>query len=311
MHPVVLDCPAGTGHTNGPWHPESPERQMALEALFERMERKGEIAVEPIAPTGEIGFYEGPHEASYLRLLSEVVADPANPARLDPDTGVSRASISALRASAAALSKILAAYEGGRGLFFLCERPPGHHALPDRAMGFCLVNHVATLAWKIHSADPDARIAIFDFDVHHGNGTEAIARRIPGTLFISTHQYPFYPGSGSGRDNRDGPAGEGILDIPLSAGTGDQAYMDIFHQTVVPRIERFKPTVLLVSAGFDAHKDDPLGGLALTEETYHALGETLGRIGPRFVASVLEGGYNLSALERSVKAYLQGHATRE
>jgi acetoin utilization deacetylase AcuC-like enzyme len=308
MKPVVLDCPAGTGHTNGHGHPESPERQKALETLFENMGHRGEISFQSIAPSGEIDFYEGPHTPAYLRLLSENTSDPDFPSRLDPDTGLSRASLPAIRASAAALSKLVSAYRNGGGRFFVSERPPGHHALPDRAMGFCLVNHIATLAWRIRSSDPDARIAIFDFDVHHGNGTEAMMRDIPGILFISTHQYPFYPGSGSGGENRSGPSAEGILDIPLPEGTGDKKYMEIFHQAVVPRIERFKPTALLVSAGFDAHKDDPLGGLALTEETYNAIGQTLAGMGPEFIASVLEGGYNLSALVRSVEAYLQGQA---
>ncbi len=309
MKPVVLDCPAGTGHTNGPGHPESPDRQKVLETLFGDMAQQDEIAFQSIAPSGTIEFYEGPHTPSYLRLLSENTSDPDCPSRLDPDTGMSRASLPALRATAAALSKLVSAYRNGEGRFFVSERPPGHHALPDRAMGFCLVNHIATLAWRIRSTDPDARIAIFDFDVHHGNGTEAMVRDIPGTLFISTHQYPFYPGSGSGRENRSGPSGEGILDIPLPEATGDKKYLEIFYQTVVPRIERFKPTALLVSAGFDAHKDDLLGGLALTEETYSAIGQTLARMGPAFIASVLEGGYNLTALVRSVEAYLRGQAT--
>lgn len=192
------------------------------------------------------------------------------------------------------------------GIYFLAERPPGHHALRDRAMGFCLVNHTAALAQNILQTDPDSRVAVLDFDVHHGNGTEDSLRGLDRCLFISTHQYPFYPGTGSEKSNQSDADGAGVLNLPLPEGTDDEDYRKVLKEKIMPRLEKFRPTDLLVSAGFDGHRDDPLGGWLLTEEIYSDIGRSLLSVECRFIASVLEGGYNLTALSRSVEAYLSG-----
>lgn len=306
MKPHVLFCPDGLFHRNGPSHPESPERLQTLSDLFSRLESSGMITLSSVAPAKNLRLYDGPHHATYLEILLELNRSANFPYRLDPDTAFSASSMAAILSTASALDFLIEAQLRGGGNFFLAERPPGHHALPDRAMGFCLVNHTATLAWHIHRSNPESRIAVLDFDVHHGNGTEAILRDQSRTLFISTHQYPFYPGTGSGKENTNRGRGEGILDIPLEEGTKDKEYRSVLLNTVFPRLEQFRPTHLIVSAGFDSHRDDPLGGLLLTEEIYQETGKRILALGCPFIASILEGGYNLSALSRSVEAYLRG-----
>ncbi len=175
-------------------------------------------------------------------------------------------------------------------------RPPGHHALADRAMGFCLLNNVAIAARYAQAELGLARIAIVDFDVHHGNGTEASFRGDDSVLFCSLHQWPFYPGTGG-----PGTSDATTLNVPLPAGTEDAAFLAAFDELVAPAVREFAPELLLVSAGFDAHEEDPVGGLALTEECFRALGERCGALAPR-LAAVLEGGYNLATLPRLVTA---------
>ncbi len=186
---------------------------------------------------------------------------------------------------------------------FCAVRPPGHHAERDRAMGFCLFNNVAVgarYAQRVHSIE---RVAILDWDVHHGNGTQHIFEKDPSVFYISLHQYPFYPGTGA-RDERGIGDGEGFtLNIPLPAGTGEARYLEAFDQEVVPALREFKPDLLIVSAGFDAHKDDPLGGMRLTEESFATMTERVTGVAPAI--SVLEGGYNLHALARSVAAHIE------
>jgi acetoin utilization deacetylase AcuC-like enzyme len=257
-----------------------PERQARLAVL------SGET-VERLASDEQL---ERVHTPEYLAGLRTIDA----PTQLDPDTIATETSWRAARLAAG-----IALEAVDRGGFALV-RPPGHHALADRGMGFCLLNNVAVAARYAQHELGLARIAIVDFDVHHGNGTEASFRGDDGVLFVSLHQWPFYPGTGG-----PGTSDDTTLNLPLSAGIGDAGYLAAFDEQVVPAVRAFGPDLVLVSAGFDAHEEDPLGGLGLTDSAFAALGERCSNLGPR-LAAVLEGGYNLATLPRLVAAACAG-----
>jgi len=186
-----------------------------------------------------------------------------------------------------------------RGAFALVS-PPGHHALQDRAMGFCFFNNIAIAARVAQRALDLERVAIVDYDVHHGNGTDAIFRGDDSVLFVSLHQWPFYPGTGGPDDQA-----ETTLNIPLAAGSGDAEYFDAFEQLVEPAVTAFEPELLLVSAGFDAHLEDPLAEMCVTAEGFRELSRRCAALAPR-VAAVLEGGYELETLPGLVAAARDG-----
>jgi len=199
-------------------------------------------------------------------------------------------------ASLAAGTAIEAALRGG----FALVRPPGHHALAGRAMGFCVFNNVAVAARAAQQRLGLERIAIIDFDVHHGNGTEAIFRDDDGVLFVSLHQWPFYPGSGGPDDQA-----ETTVNVPLRAGSWDKDYLDAFARVVEPAVERFAPELVLVSAGFDAHAADPLSDMRVTEDGFRELARRCAALSDH-VAAILEGGYDLETLPDLVGAALDG-----
>jgi acetoin utilization deacetylase AcuC-like enzyme len=265
-----------TGH-----HPESPRR---LEVLLEAIEdwRPG-VRASP----SDITRCHTPEHVARVRSIQD-------PTWLDGDTIASGTTYdAALLAAGAAIS---AAEQGG----FALVRPPGHHALPDAAMGFCIFNNIAIAARNSQVERGIGRIAIIDWDVHHGNGTQAIFWDDPTVLFVSLHEWPFYPGTGGPNEQA-----ETTLNIPLPAGSGDEAYMRAFDEVVEPAVRAFEPELVLVSAGFDAHRDDPLANMNVTDDGFRELARRSSALAPR-CGAVLEGGYNLSTLPRLVAAALEG-----
>ena len=263
-------------------HPESPER---LDVLLEAVRFEW---VEPAPAT--VADLERCHAREYIERIRAIDHDTL----LDFDTVCTPSSFEA--ALLAAGSAIEATRRGG----FALGRPPGHHALPDRAMGFCLFDNVA-IAARFAQAELDVeRIAIVDWDVHHGNGTQAIFEGDDSVLFVSLHQWPLYPGTG-GPDEQS----ETTLNVPLPALCGDAEYARAFDEIVEPEVRRFAPELVLVSAGFDAHEDDPLADMRVTVEGFGELARRSAALGPR-VAAVLEGGYNLETLPACVRSALDG-----
>jgi acetoin utilization deacetylase AcuC-like enzyme len=287
-------------HTPPPGHPERPERAEVFRAVAEGWRDGGQRVNEPrIATREELARV---HRPAYLDAMA---AYAGRAAMLDPDTFTSPETHDvALLAAGAACDAARYAREHGEPALALV-RPPGHHAEPNRAMGFCLFNNIGVAAAAERAAGV-ARVAIVDIDVHHGNGTQAMFYRDPSVLYVSTHQYPFYPGTGAASETGEGPGTGFTLNIPLQAGTADEGFTAAYRRQVLPKVEAFAPDLLLVSAGFDAHADDPLGGLRVTTDGYAAvvamLGEAARRLCQGRLALVTEGGYHLGALRDCLDA---------
>jgi acetoin utilization deacetylase AcuC-like enzyme len=285
-------------------HPEQPARITAIErALAERDWLGWERRQSPAAGTEVLGTV---HPADYVASIERFCA--AGGGMLDLDTVASEGSFEAAAhaaGGAAALVDALLGGEAGEGAAL--HRPPGHHAEPARAMGFCLFNNVAVAARRARAAHGVERVAILDWDVHHGNGTNDIFHADPGVLFVSIHQWPLYPGTGSASDAGSGP-GEGLtVNLPVPGGSGDDVFCSLVDHVVAPIVREYDPGLLLVSAGFDAHREDPLAGCEVTEDGYAAMAASMRRLAGELAVPlgiVLEGGYALGALSRSTVATL-------
>lgn len=287
-------------HQTPPGHPERPARAERFAAVARRWYDRGVPVIEPRPAAREA--LARVHEVAYLDALE---ATAGRAVMLDPDTFTSPRSWDVARlATGAVVTAVDAVLDGPAGSrAFALVRPPGHHAEPARAMGFCLLNHVAVGAAHARARGV-ARVAIVDYDVHHGNGTQAVFWRDPTVLFVSTHQYPYYPGTGAAGETGEGDGAGYTLNVPLAAGATDADYDRVFHDLVEPALVRFAPELLLVSAGFDAHADDPLGGMRLSAGGYARLTARLCAVADRCaggrVVLVTEGGYDLDALEECV-----------
>ena len=301
---VVVDR-AYLKHEPGEFHPERPERIGVLLNLAEQLD---EQKFELLPPTAATRFeIESCHSSDYVALVEST--SKTNQYALDGDTITCRDSFGVGLLAVGGLLRLLdgiAAAEIANG--FALVRPPGHHALKNRAMGFCLFNTIAIGARHLKRAHGAKRILIMDWDVHHGNGTQEAFYDDPSVLFISTHQFPFYPGTGA-MDEIGVNEGEGCtINVPLPAGCGDAEYLRVFDEIVAPAADKFEPEWVLVSAGFDPHRRDPLGGMNVTEEGFGAMAAILLRLAERHadgkIAFLLEGGYDLAALHKSVAAVL-------
>ena len=282
-------------HDPGP-HPERPAR---IDAVMQAV-RAAQAPVEEAGPAAQADL-ERVHPPAFLAAIRELCE--AGGGAIDLDTVVSERSYdAAVVASGAATAAVDAVLAGDLETAFCLGRPPGHHAEAARAMGFCLVNHAAVAAGHARAAGVE-RVAVLDWDAHHGNGTQAIFWDDPAVLYVSLHQYPFYPGTG-GRAERGRGAGEGAtVNIPLAAGTSERGFRDAFEYEALPALRDFDPDLLIVSAGFDAHRDDPLCNLGLSSAAFGDLTRAVREIGAGPVM-ILEGGYDLTALFESVSEVL-------
>jgi acetoin utilization deacetylase AcuC-like enzyme len=292
-------------HMPGEGHPERPQRIKVLLDLAEGLDAGRFQLLPPRAATrSEVELV---HTSEHVRLVE--ATSQSNRYALDGDTITCRDSFGVGLLAAGGFLTVLdaiAAGEANNG--FALVRPPGHHALSGRAMGFCLFNTMAIGAEYLKRVHGVERVLVMDWDVHHGNGTQGAFFEDPCVLFVSTHQFPFYPGSGAVNEVGAG-TGEGYtLNVPLPAGCGDAEYLQVFREIVVPAAEKFAPQWILVSAGFDPHRRDPLGGMGVTERGFAAMAERLCELAECYsgsrIAFLLEGGYDLAALKDSVSAVL-------
>ncbi len=307
MSLVVIHSDRFAEHQTPPGHPERPERAEVMDAVVARWRERGGAILAPRPATRDELLRV--HDREYLRRVSETTGRSA---MLDPDTYTSPEShevaLLAAGAAAVAVEQVLAASPASPGdvrAALALVRPPGHHAERDRAMGFCLYNNAALAAAHARALGA-RRVAIIDYDVHHGNGTQHIFEADPRVLYVSTHQFPYYPGTGAVNEvgTRDG-AGF-TVNVPLEVGAVNDDYRVVFAEIVRPVLQEFHPDLVIVSAGFDAHERDPLAGMRLTTPAFGAMTMELRAVaeaccGGRIVV-LTEGGYDLPALGGSLQA---------
>jgi acetoin utilization deacetylase AcuC-like enzyme len=305
MPVLLLSHPAGLRHDTGPGHPERISRLRAVTEALAAPEFAALIREEaPAATPEQLGLV---HPASYIERVLNTRPAEGKFTRLDPDTVMSAGSAEAgLRAAGAAIAAVDAVQSGRVRAAFVATRPPGHHAEPDRSMGFCLFSNAAIAAHHARAAWGRQRLAVLDFDVHHGNGTQAVAWDDADFFFGSSHQYPFYPGTGGTEDT--GITGQ-IVNAPLPAYSGRAAFEAAWRGRILPALDAFAPDCIIVSAGFDAHRDDPLAQLELDAEDFAWITGEIMAAADRHtdgrIVSLLEGGYDLDALAASAAAHVR------
>ena len=296
---LLVATPAEDHHDPGAGHPERAARLLAAMAgLDDVPDRDAIVRLPPrLASPAELSVV---HDPGYLEALADLCA--AGGGALDPDTAVSPGSWETARTTAGAGLAAIEALQGNGGqAAIVLGRPPGHHATRDGGMGFCLINNIAVSAGTLAAAGE--RVVILDWDVHHGNGTQDIFWSDPRVLYLSIHQWPLYPGTGRSDDRGSGQGQGATINLPLPAGGTGDVYLSLFDEVIGPSIERFAPTWILISAGFDAHRDDPLADMQLTAGDFADLtARVAGLAPPGRLALFLEGGYDLPALRKSVGA---------
>jgi len=303
MPTLLYSHPAFLAHDPGPHHPERPERLRAIHAALEREAFQAlERREAPRAGKAQIARVHG---ARYIDWVLEQIPKEGW-AGLDADTIVSPGSgEAALRAAGAVCAAVDAVVQGEARNAFCAVRPPGHHAEPEHAMGFCLFNNVAIGAAHARAVHGLQRVAVVDFDVHHGNGTQAAFEADPDYFYASTHQWPLYPGTGQAHERG---IANNIVNVPLAPFSGSAEFRAAVERQVLPALDAFKPELVLISAGFDAHLRDPLASLNLVEEDYAWVTRKLCELAERHaksrIVSSLEGGYDLRALASSVAAHV-------
>jgi acetoin utilization deacetylase AcuC-like enzyme len=302
-HPACLD------HDAGPGHPERPER---LRGIMDRLAGSGLLA-RVLSLTPEPATLEAIARVHDREYVADV-CNRSGPFQAGPDTAGSAGTPRAARlAAGAAIAAVDAVMRGDVRRAFCAVRPPGHHAERGEARGFCFFNTIAIAARHLQAAHGVDRVAIIDWDVHHGNGTQNAFYEDPSVFYASVHQYPLYPGSGRRNESGSG-AGRGFtLNVPLASGSTDSDYARVFRDEFEPAVRRFGPQFVLVSAGFDAHQDDPLGGMLVSEQGFGEMTSSVLRMAAACsgrVVSILEGGYDIrataAASEAHVRALMEG-----
>lgn len=304
----LIDDDRFLAHDTGPRHPEQPARLSAIRRALAARSWFSELQHCAAVPA-DIAVLESSHSLAYIRRAAQACAAGA-PYLDTPDVVISAQSYDvAVLAAGAPLVLADALVQGQISNGFAVLRPPGHHAEREAAMGFCLFNNVAILARYLQRRHGLDKIAIVDWDVHHGNGTQHSFEEDPSVLYVSTHQYPYYPGTGAAYETGSGRGRGTTLNCPMAAGATDSAYERAFCEEIIPKLDAFKPECVIISAGFDAHRDDPLADLQLSSHCFQWMTERLMEVAAQYAGgrllSVLEGGYNLERLGDCVAAHVE------